>query len=500
MPSPLPSFCRSVICAALLSLLGNASAQTPRSPDHALPPGVARALQQAGLPAQAFHALVVPVNTQGAAVLQVQAQQPVNPASVMKLVTTFAAIDLLGQDFTWRTGFLTDGQVSGGALRGNLYVRGDGDPKLVLERLQDAFLALQNQGVQVVLGDIVLDQSAFALPARDPHAFDGEGLRPYNAAPEALLVNFKSVILKFVPNPAKGVADVISEPPLAGLQIDATVPLRKGGCGDWRSALDARFDDPNAIRFTGRYPGSCGESTWPVAYQDPASYAERAIEGLWRASGGAITGRVRTGPTPPKARLLHEALSLPLSDIIADVNQWSNNVMAQQVFLTLGRLPANRVLEATVPTGRLVLPAVGRFERSRERLNGWWKQRFGAQVPAPVLDNGSGLSRQERITPEALATMLRQAAVHPQSQMFVSSLAVAGESGTARRLANGQRDAARGRAQVKTGTLRDVSGIAGYVTTGSGARYVVVGFINHPEAGKGRPALEALLNWTADLP
>ena len=82
----------------------------------------------------------------------------------------------------------------------------------------------------------------------------------------------------------------------------------------------------------------------------------------------------------------------------------------------------------------------------------------------------------------------------------MNSLAVAGESGTARRLANGQRDPAKGRAQVKTGTLRDVSGIAGYVTTGSGARYVVVGFINHPEAGKGRPALEALLNWTADLP
>lgn len=500
MSTPLSLTLRRAVALCGLCWLTSACAQIPATPDTPLPAPVVRALQQEGLPARAFYGVVAPVSPQGAPVMQARASQPVNPASVMKLVTTFAAIDLLGQDFTWRTGFLTDGSISGGSLRGNLYIRGGGDPKLVLERLQEAFVTLHNQGVQVVLGDIVLDQSAFALPPRDPHAFDGEGLRPYNAAPEALLVNFKSVILKFVPDPARGVAVVQSEPPLANLTIDATVPLSKGACGDWRSALGARFDDPNAIRFTGRFPSACGDSTWPVAYQDPASYAERAIEGLWRASGGAITGQVRTGSTPPKARLLHEAQSLPLTDIIADVNQWSNNVMAQQVFLTLGRLPANRVLEARVPTGPLQLPAVGRFDRSRERLTAWWKQRFGPQLPPPVLDNGSGLSREERITPLALATLLRQAAVHPQSAAFVNSLAVAGESGTARRLANGQRDPAKGRAQVKTGTLRDVSGIAGYVTTGSGARYVVVGFINHPEAGKGRPALEALLNWTADLP
>ena len=429
--------------------------------------------------------------------LQVQAQQPVNPASVMKLVTTFAAIDLLGQDFIWRTGFLTDGQVSGGALRGNLYIRGDGDPKLVLERLQDAFLALQNQGVQVVLGDIVLDQSAFALPARDPHAFDGEGLRPYNAAPEALLVNFKSVILKFVPNPAKGVADVISEPPLAGLQIDATVPLRKGGCGDWRSALGARFDDPNAIRFTGRYPGSCGESTWPVAYQDPASYAERAIEGLWRASGGAITGRVRTGPTPPKARLLHEALSLPLSDIIADVNQWSNNVMAQQVFLTLGQLPPAQVMTEGRVADRQITLRPARFERSREALTSWWHRTFGTRYSSPKVENGSGLSRDERITPDALANLLRHAVRHPQGEAFVQSLSVAGVSGTAARMGQGPNSAVRGNAWLKTGTLRDVTGVAGYVNAANGARYAVVAFVNHPNAPAARPALEALLEWTA---
>lgn len=462
-----------------------------------LPPTVAAALLKAGLPTSAFSAVVVPVQPEGTERLRHRAELPVNPASVMKLVTTYAAIDLLGPDFTWRTRFYTDGPATDGALQGNLYVRGGGDPKLVLERIQDAFTALHAKGVQVVLGDIVLDHSAFELPAKDPDAFDGEGLRPYNASPDALLVNFKSVILTFVPDPAAGVARVLSEPPLAGLAVDATVPLAKGGCGDWRGTLQARFDDANAIRFVGRFPASCGEKIWPVAYQDPASYAARAIEGLWRASGGALTGRVRSGLTPPAAKLLHETQSLPLSDIITDVNQWSNNVMAQQVFLTLGRLAPAKVDVASAPRAPLTPMRNGRFERSREVVARWWKTTFGIRPTAPVLDNGAGLSRIERITPDALVALLRHAAQHPNGERFVQSLSVAGVSGTAARYARAPDSAAHGNAWLKTGTLRDVVGIAGYVQALNGTRYAVVGFVNHPNAGAGRPALEALVEWTA---
>ncbi|MEZ5703700.1 MAG: D-alanyl-D-alanine carboxypeptidase, partial [Burkholderiaceae bacterium] len=263
----------------------------PAQPDTPLPASVLQALARAGVPTSAMSALVVPVNGARADRLRYQADQPVNPASVMKLVTTYAAMDMLGTDFTWRTDFFTDGPIDHGTLRGNLYVRGGGDPKLVLERIQDTFFALHDKGVQVILGDMVLDHSGFDLPAHDPGEFDGEALRPYNASPDALLVNFKSVVLTFQPDARAGVARVTSEPPLAGLAIDATVALSNGACGDWRSELQARFDDANAIRFEGRFPKRCGERVWPVAYQDPGSYAERAFEGLWRASGGAITGQ-----------------------------------------------------------------------------------------------------------------------------------------------------------------------------------------------------------------
>lgn len=468
----------------------------------ALPPTVVAALKRAQVPPSALSALVVSVDNRAEERLRFRASVPVNPASVMKLVTTYAAIDLLGADYTWNTRFYTDGTIDQGVLRGNLYVRGDGDPKFVLERIQSAFFALQDKGVRVVLGDIVLDHSAFEIAPSDPGAFDGESLRPYNATPDALLVNFKSVVLTFQPDGANGVARVISEPPMAGLAIDATVPLARVGerCGDWRSGLQARFDDANSIRFEGRYPQSCGELKWPVAYQDPGSYAARALEGLWRTSGGAITGHARPGLTPPGATLLHEAASLPLSEIITDVNQWSNNVMAQQVYLTLGRLvptPAPQPGMTQALAGNLIPMRPARFERSREVIENWWKRTFGIRSAMPVMDNGSGLSREERITSEALANLLRHASRHPQGERFASSLSVAGVNGTAARMARAPGSAARGNAQLKTGTLKDVTGIAGYVNAANGARYVVVGFVNHPNAPAARPALEALVEWTA---
>ena len=479
-----------LLALAALSLPACAQRVAPADP---LPPTVSRALQRAQVPASALSAYVVALDDRGDVRLRHQAGEPVNPASVMKLVTSYAALDLLGSTHTWTTRFLTDGVIDNGALRGNLYVRGGGDPKLVIERLQEAYAALQAQGVNVILGDLVLDHSAFDLPEIDPGAFDGEALRPYNASPDALLFNFKSVILKFQPDPAAGVARVVSEPPMAGLAIDATVPLAPGRCSDWRGGLGARFDDPDSIRFTGRYPAACGELAWPVAYQQPGTYAVRAFEGAWRAMGGLLTGQARSGLTPPQARLLHEARSLPLADILIDVNQWSNNVMAQQVFLSLGDVPL--APEAGAPAGRR-----SSFERARAVVGQWWQRTFGPKVAAPVLENGSGLSRVERITPEALAVLLRHAARHAQAQPFVQSLAVAGVSGTAARIARDPRSPAYGNAFLKTGTLRDVTGLAGYVNAANGSRYAVVGFVNHPNAGAARPALEALVEWVAAQP
>ena len=453
-------------------------------------------MKKAGLPAGSFAAVVASVDGVDTPRLSIGADVPMNPASVMKLVTTYAALDVLGPDFTWRTSFYADGAVNQGLLRGNLHIRGGGDPKLVVERVAEAMVAVKAQGVTVVHGDIVLDQSGFDLPRTDPSAFDGERLRPYNVVPEALLVNFKSVVLTFVPDVSAGVARVSFEPPLAGLKVDSTVPLTGAACGDWRGSLAARFDDPSTIRFAGGFSSRCGDKTWPVAYVDPDSFAERAIEGIWRASDGLLTGTVRRGTLPVSARLLHDAPSLPLADIVGDVNKFSNNVMAQQVFLTLGRVPP-AVLDSGARSAAPILAERATFERSRLFLGRWWARRLGGM--APQLDNGSGLSRDERITANALLALLRDAARHQHGQVLAQSLPVAGIDGTASRMGErGIMKAALGNARVKTGSLRDVAAVAGYVTGRNGRQWVVVGMINHPNATQGRPVLDALLEWAAN--
>jgi serine-type D-Ala-D-Ala carboxypeptidase/endopeptidase (penicillin-binding protein 4) len=404
----------------------------------------------------------------------------VNPASVMKLITTYSALDTLGPQYTWKNRVLVDGTVvRGGVLEGNLILRGSGDPKLVLERINDLFAQVQAKGVREVRGDIILDRSIFNVPDKNPADFDDEPLRPYNAAPDGLLVNFKSLIFTFTPDLANQRVLVKYEPPIAGVEIPTELALGNGSCGDWKTALRADFFTPNKISFSGRYANSCGERVWPVAYSEPRAYAARVLQAMWLASGGSLTGTVREDAVPRTARPLLTAESLPLSDIIADVNKFSNNVMAQQVFLTLS--------------------AQGKrasFDASKRSLAAWWKAKLPSFTP-PVVENGSGLSRKERTSAQSLTGLLQLAAASKNAAVFSNSLGVAGVDGTVSRMRDrNPASEALGNAQLKTGTLANVTAIAGYATGRSGQRYTVVAIINHANANAARPALDKLVEWT----
>ena len=458
-----------------------------------LPPEVDAALQRAKLPRDAVAMLVVDAEGRSAPRLNHRAGVAMNPASVMKLVTTFAALDLLGPSFAWSTPVFIEGAVRDGTLYGNLYIKGQGDPKLVAERLWLLLRRVQGLGVKTISGDIVLDRSAFTLADADPGGFDGEPLRPYNAAPDALLVNYKSIVMTFVPDRTLNTAQVQFDPPLAGVATQASVPLSGGDCGDYRATLRAEFSDPARIRFGGSYPASCLEKVWPVAYADPRSYAARAVEGMWLEMGGKLGGSVHDGrvpaPSGQAASPVFEVSSPALAEVVRDINKFSNNVMAQQLFLTLS-LPA-RMLGANTASARVGAAAESAsLEASRELVRRWWQERIGGN-DAPVLDNGSGLSRNERISAQALARLLQTAYRSPLMPELMSSLPVAGVDGTLRR----SRSLAYASAHLKTGSLRDVAAVAGYVHAASGRRYVLVAIANHANANAARPALDALLDW-----
>ncbi len=445
-----------------------------------LPRQVEAALQNAKVPREALHVFVIDPQSSATPRLSHQAQASVNPASLMKLTTTTAAFDLLGPSFVWRTPVYVDGTIRDGVLQGNVYLRGSGDPRLNVERLWLMLRRLQGLGIQKIQGDIVLDRSAFDIPARDVASFDGEPLRPYNAVPDALLINFKSLLIHWLPDRQANVARVHIEPPLAGVSYPSTVPLSNTDCSDYRSAVRADWSDPTRIRFAGSYPASCGEKIWPIAYSAPAQFASRAVHGMWLQLGGQLSGQVRDGQVPTHLQPAFQQESAPLAEIIRDINKYSNNVMAQHLFLTLSQQQRG----------------VGSFEASREVMQRWWRERLngGLGVDLPVFDNGSGLSRDERISAQSLARLLQFAWQSGFMSELMSSLPVTGLDGTLKR------SKAQAIAHLKTGSLRDVAGIAGYVDSASGKRLILVAILNHPNANAARPALDALVDWTAQQP
>ncbi|MGI4777844.1 MAG: D-alanyl-D-alanine carboxypeptidase/D-alanyl-D-alanine endopeptidase [Janthinobacterium lividum] len=482
VPASVPALCRRVsltgiraAASPLFTALVLLAASVAGVRAQTLPPEVESALARAKVPREAVTLLVADADAVRAPRLAWRPQVPMNPASIMKLVTTYAALDLLGAAYTWTTPVFVDGPVHDGVLEGNLHIQGQGDPKLVLERLWLLLRRVQGLGIRTVQGDIVLDRSAFETLPTDPSAFDGEGLRPYNASPDALLVNFKSVVMTFVPDAASQTARIAYEPPLAGVAMQASVPLAPGTCGDWQTALDGTLTDPAQMRFAGSYPAACGEKSWATAYADPRSYAARAIGGLWAEMGGQLRGQVREGRVPAGLKPAFEIASPPLAEVVRDINKYSNNVMAQQLFLTLGLQQKRR----------------GTLEASRATVRQWWNDRIGTGEGQPVFDNGSGLSRDERITAAELAKMLQVAWRSPVMSELMASLPASGVDGTLRRRAL----RSGGSAHLKTGTLRDAAGVAGFVDGASGRRYVVVAIANHPNAAAARPAFDALVDW-----
>jgi D-alanyl-D-alanine carboxypeptidase/D-alanyl-D-alanine-endopeptidase (penicillin-binding protein 4) len=448
---------------------------TATTETRALPRSVDAALARNNVPRDAIVAWVQEVDAARPR-LAWQADKPVNPASLMKLVTTYAGLELLGPAFTWSTPVWLQGTVAEGVLTGNLVVKGTGDPKLVLERMWLLVRRVQQLGVREIRGDIVLDRSAFVPGETNPADFDGEPLRPYNAGADALLLNYRAVLLTFTPDPGRGIATIAVDPPLAGVRVDATVPLVSGACEDWRGALKGELDDPARMRFAGMFPIACGEKIWPVAYADPKGYNARALAGMWAEEGGKLSGVVRDGAAPALTPTF-ELRSPTLAEVVRDINKLSNNVMAQQLFLTLGATQRG----------------TGTPEAAREVLRQFLKSHVGDRAAAvAVVANGSGLSRDSRLSAALLGRLLQSAWSSAVMSELMSSLPVTGIDGTLKRA-----KATPGRAHLKTGSLRDVVGVAGYVLADSGRRYVVVGIVNHPNANAARPALEALAEWAA---
>ena len=464
-------------CLALLSLLLPLLAAA--QPATALPEPVARALAQAGIPESAIGVYVHEI---GAAepVLVIGAERALNPASSMKLVATYAGLEMLGPAYTWNTDIATDGTLTQDVLTGNLYLKGSGDPKLTLENFWLLLRGLRARGVRDIRGDLVLDRRLFAEESYDPAGFDDQPTRPYNTGPSALLVNFKAVTLQFIPDTTTRSVRVTVEPPLPQVQVVNNLKLADGTCGDWvgRMKIDSQGNAESArLAFSGSYVLDCGERTRSYSVLGHRQYVGALFTSLWRELGGTFSGQVRDGATPALVQTLTTAKSPSMSEIVRDVNKYSNNVMARQLFLTLG------INGGTIPA--TTASATAGVKQ--------WLALKGLTVPELVLENGSGLSRIERISARNLGAVLLNAWASPVMPELMASLPVAAVDGTLRKRLKSAEVA--GQAHVKTGSLSGVRSIAGYVLDAQGNRAVVVFMVNHTNAFNAQAAQDAMLGW-----
>jgi len=462
---------------ALALLLMGACAASARD----LPEPVREALARAGVPASAASVVVEPVGA-GPVLVSHAARTARNPASVMKLLTTFAALDLLGPAFTFQTSFFVHGTLADGVLEGNLHIRGGGDPRLSHEDLWRVAHQLRARGLREIRGDIVIDRSYFATATHDPGSFDNEPRRAYNVGTDAFLVNFQAVNFTFVPS-GKSVR-VVPEPDFPNVQVVSRITPGAEPCRDWRRDIKRDFSETGLIatvEFSGTFAPACGEKTWPLALFDGPRYSETALRWVWSEAGGVLRGKVRAGAVPPDASPIYRHDSEPLAALVRDTNKFSNNVMARQIYLALS---AER---AGVP---------GSPAASERVLRDWLKAR-AIDAPELLIENGAGLSRTDRVTAATIATLLRSAWASALMPELMSSLPLLAVDGTLRTRRGG---AADGQAHLKGGTLTGVQSAAGYVLDAQARRWVVVIIINHANAGAAQPAIDALAQWVHRLP
>jgi len=287
----------------------------------------------------------------------------------------------------------------------------------------------------------------------------------------------------FVPEPERGAVRVYAEPRPPSLDIANVLRITEGHCPEgraFRDLLKPTFEPARQrVIFSGQYPSSCGERELNVALLEPNDHVGGTLRQLWAEIGGAWSGAVREGAVPSGARLLHASDSVTLAEIVRDTNKFSNNVMARHLFLTLG------VEHAGAP---------GTYQKAGVAVRAWLARK-GLKAPEFVIENGSGLSRIERLSAATLAALLQDAWRSPVMPEFIASLPLAAMDGTMRRRLKG--DGVAGRAHIKTGLLSEqgVRTMAGYLLDRSGRRHVVVMMVNHAHGVDAQPAMDALLRW-----
>ena len=400
------------------------------------------------------------------------------PASVMKLITSYAALGILGPNYRWPLDVFSQGKIKNGTLQGDLIIKGYGSPEFKTADLRKVLKGIRQKGIRNISGRVVFDNSYFNAPRQSAGSFDGRSLSHYNAKPDALLFNER--LSSFHVSARGKRVKVTTSTPAANLKIVNRIRKTRRGCRP-RMRVTHRGSQ-TIVTFSGRFSRRCGTRTYTKVVSAPANMIFGAMRTYWKRDvGGNFNARFAMGRVPTGARPLLRTYSRTLAQILPTIDKDSNNVMARQLLLTIGAKHSGG-------TGT---------ERNGANAIGTWLASRGLHFPELRIENGSGLSRTARISARHLGDLMIDAYRSPYRQYLMRSLAVAGVDGTMKRRLKGTR--VRGRGFFKTGTLRDVRSIAGYVKAANGKTYVMAILHNDPRARRrSLVAHDKLIEWVFD--
>lgn len=406
-------------------------------------------------------------------------EQAFNPASVTKLLTSIFALEKLGPAYRWTTTLATNGSIANGVLKGDLYLVGGGDPYITHERFLLMLNYLRDIGIARIEGDLVIDHSRYELPPHDQGGFDGVPTKPYNVGASAMAVNFKTHAVVF--RPTKSGVQVFTEPRNNNFVINNKVKLVGGKCRNWRSRIRERLHG-DELRMTlvlsGKYARRCKEQAFRLSVLSHTAYISGAFAAIWKRLGGQWNGTGREGVASPQLTILKKFNSLPLGSVMLAMNKYSNNVIARHLFI-----------EAGAPSPPFSYAA------SDDALQKWLWERG---VQSVVVENGSGLSRIGRISPNGMASVLDYVWRHPYRFEFISSLPILAVDGTMKKRLRTRKDKAlAGMGHFKTGSLSGVNTISGYMQDAQGRALLVVIFTQ--KTSRGKRLQDDIIRWAYHL-
>jgi len=405
-----------------------------------------------------------------------------SPASVMKLLTTYSSLLKLGFDYRWETKFFHTGSIKRGVLYGDLYVKASGDPTLATNDVYDIVAQVKRAGIRKIKGNIVIDRTLFRVSNKNNSGFDENLYSPYNAMPDAIMFNKRKSTICITPRTRR--AKIKKDVPDESYKVVNKLRMVNGSCRGSRAwphvKVKTNTSGRSTLFLTGKLSKRCGNRKICKVISMPHRAFYYALKSILKNEGVSFSGTLKLSKVPRKAKYLFSHYSEPLESVISTTAKKSDNLMARQLMYTMG---------AVCFKGQSTL------YKSRKAIENTLNKHYILEKGTTYIANGSGLSRSSKLTAKSLANLLDHGYKN-YGQRWMNTLSIAGIDGTIKR--RFRNSIVAGRAWMKTGTIKGVKNIAGYVQGASGEMYVVVVLVNDRYSRKyGAKFGNRVIEWVA---